>query len=901
MSARLRQRMLWVAALAAVLIAAAAGYLLRRLRRRPPSVVSPAPVAFDVQGLSQEEARARLREGQSNSIHFTPPRTRARMIRESAFTVFNTGLVAIIFVQILLGKLLDALVSFGVLIFTIGVNVFQEEFARIRLRKVQEAAMPRAAVIRDGQVRSIDPDEIVVGDVVEFGPGDLIPVDGRLLQGRDVVMEETLIFGRERRLVKEAGDPIYAGSLCLNGRGVLEATAIDNQRLIQRRLQQLPPRRERMTPIEALIDRVLKWLLAFVLAIAAFLLTRFFTLSAPLPQDMVDLFIDAIGVIFSIAPAGLFFMISLTYAASTVDLARLRVLVNRARAIETLAQIDILCLVKSGFITGQWIEMSPVKGGDSANAPDEPELRRMLGAFARSISHKNQLIRLMQVTYEGLQLPPLEEMPFFAHYGWMGLRLESEELRGVFVLCEPALLASALAAEEIDEKADEGGVLSQTAGRLGRLFRRTPAAEASPPAGPPVVATVPPAAPEPEESKGLFGRIRRGAARVVKRAGREAEGTAAPAVSGEEKAALIFAWLPEPQSLYDEAGRPQLPQGLQPLCRLSYQERPNPEAVQALEAFAANGVASKLFDDGPVEGIREALRAAGADEELVGQFRGVSARELEGLDDDALAEAIVRAHLVGDASSGFVVRVVRALRRTGHLVGMLGGGARELDAMLAADLGVTVVSGSSGALSVADIVLLDTSPRVVTAMIDKGQRIVNGLLDVLKLYLTQAFYLLMLVGALLLLKQSFPYRGAQGGIIAFLGISVPALALTLTAQPGRLHIRNVSASLFSFVVPASIGIAAVGYVLFSHMLRVYGERAYAQNVLVHALMAMSLLMVVLMRPPVQVIPGSLIPVKPVVRWRYFLPLLASLVSCILFVMMTFIPLVRGWLGIPWTG
>ena len=890
------------------LLGALVGLLWRWKRRQRGKMAEapPARITFDVQGLTQAEARARYQEGQSNAIHLHPVETRTTMIRKNALTVFNTGLVAIIFVQILLGKFLDALVSFGVLLFTIGVNVFQEEFARIRMRKVQEAAQPRAVVIRDGQVRSIVPDEIVAGDVVEFRPGDQIMVDGRLLQGTHVAMDETLVFGKSRKSEKKPGDEVYAGSLCLSGRGVMETTRIGEERFIVRRLQAQPPVQESMTPIERLIDRVLKWLLAFVLAIAAFLLTKYFRLQVPLPQASVDKFIDAIGVIFSIAPAGLFFMISLTYAASTVDLAKLRVLVHRARSIETLAQIDMIFLNKAGFILARWIEMKPVE--QSAPEGEKPlsemAIRKMLGTFARSISYQNQFTRSMQMAFEGLQLPPAEEMPFYAHYGWSGIRVESEELSGVLVIGDPDLLTPSVENEQPESQEKPKNVLARTTGRLGRLFRRSgPEASSPPPDRPeslqPAAAPAPDAAetvrvPEPEaeppRKRGVLGRIRQGVGGALRRKSQAEPSPQRPQEEGETGETLLFAWSPDPQPLYDEAGQPRLSDGLIPLCRLFYQERANPQAVQALRAFAANGVASKLFDEGPVDGIREALQQAGADEALVATFRGVSAAELRGLSDEALAEAIIRHHLIGDAGAGFMARAVKALRQTGHLVGVLGSGAGELDAMMAADLGVTLISAPSGALSVADIVLMDTSPRVITAMIDKGQRIVNGLLDVLKLYLTQAFYLLFLVGALLFFLRSFPYRGAQGGLIAAFALSIPALALTLTAQPGRLQVKNVSGSLFAFVIPASIAIAVAGYWIFARFLQAYDDQAYAQIALVHGLIAMGLLLANLLRPPLK-LRRSVIPIS----FQRFLPTIVALISGAIFLITTFIPLAQKFL------
>ncbi len=854
-------------------------------------------------GLSQAEAAARYEPGQSNAIHLHPLQTRRSIIYKNTFTVFNTGLVAIIGVQIMLGKYLDALVSVGVLIFTIGVNVFQEEFARSRLRRVEAAAQPRAMVIREGKVRSTPPDRLVPGDVVEFGPGDQILVDGRLLAGQRIVMDESLIMGRGHQCRKKPGDPVYAGSFCVKGRGILRAHNVGNDRFIVERLKGMIPSEESMTPLEHLMDRVLRWLLIFVLGMAAFLLIRYYHLSTPLPPKAVDKLIDAIGVIFSIAPAGLFFMIALTYATATVDMAKLRVLVQRARTIETLAQMDIVVLSKEGFLTGRWLSIEPVPPPPETTPPTEIQLREMLGTFARSLSHPNQFIRAMQGAFEGSILPPAEEMPFFAHYGWSGIRLEDETMQGVWVLGLPDVLAPHLvgAGPAPATPAASPQNLSERLKNWGRGFRRKPGPAPEPKPTESSTASSSLGDPSPSSSSTEKSFFRWEKFNLVKRAqvllrerqkGQKSQAGEEKGAESRETTTLLFAWRPEPQPLHNGQGLPHLPEDLIPLCHLHYQEQANPQAVEALHTFTANGVIPKLFDPGPVEAIRLALQEAGAEESFIQQLGGISGHELARLSEDELARAVMAHQLIGKAGGHLMSRTVRALQKQGNLVGVLGGDASALEAMMVSDLAITGISGPSGALNLADIILLGTSPQVVRAMIDKGQRIVNGLLDVLKLYLTQAFYLLLLAPAVMMRLHSFPYRGAQGGLIAVFALSIPALALTLTAQPGRIQTKDLGRPLALFVLPASITLAATGYFLFDRFLARYGEDAYAQIALVHGLVAMGLLLSLLLRPPL-VLRWRLIPLK----FQYFLPTLVAIISAALFLLTTYIPLAQKFLYI----
>ena len=189
------QPWVWIAILVAVagLAGAVVAWLWRRrLARRP----SPPPPPIRVQGLTEAEAEARRLEGQDNVIEVKPRRTKQEIWRENAYNIFNLNLVGLAIAQLLLGRPLDALLSVGTMALNIGINLFQEMFSRRRLSEIELATRPRATVIRDDRVRSIDPREIVLGDALIIGPGDQVLVDGELIGEGQIVVDESLLSGQ---------------------------------------------------------------------------------------------------------------------------------------------------------------------------------------------------------------------------------------------------------------------------------------------------------------------------------------------------------------------------------------------------------------------------------------------------------------------------------------------------------------------------------------------------------------------------------------------------------------------------------------------------------------------------------------------------------------------------------
>ncbi len=342
-SARRWKPFLWLAGGLAVL-AAIVAFLVRWRRKRPaPKEGLPALPPETPPGLTEEEAAARWTEGQDNTVQLRPPRTEKQIWRENIYTIFNLNLVGLAFTQSLLGQWLSALLSLGTIALNVGINVAQEMLARRRLAEFQRSARPRATVVREGKVRSINPNQVVPGDVLLVGPGDQFLVDGQVVGGNQMVVDTSLLGGKGGYQTVQAGDTVYAGSFCLSGRGAYVAQKVGNERLIVSRLARQPDAAEELTPLERLVDRILRFLLILVAVFAVLLLAAYFQLDAGIP---VDMFNDAASVIFNVAPASLFLMIVVTYTTGLADLGRL--LRAAGRTPEAIPFLDEACTLDPG-------------------------------------------------------------------------------------------------------------------------------------------------------------------------------------------------------------------------------------------------------------------------------------------------------------------------------------------------------------------------------------------------------------------------------------------------------------------------------------------------------------------------------------------------------------------------
>jgi len=858
----------------------------RLLRERVPA---PPVIPPSLRGLTEDEAKARRLEGQDNAIPFRPERSRTQILKENLLTIFNLNLVGLSFSQFLLGLPLDALISLGMIVLNAVLNIAQETIAGIRLKEVEKASRLQATVIRDGTVRSIDPNEIVLGDALVVGPGDYLLVDGELVGEGQIVVDESMLTGEPGQLVKHSGDKVYAGSFCVSGRAACEAQKVGNEREFITRLAATKVGKEELTSLERVIDGVLKILLVIVAVFTVIILVTYFNLDVPVD---VDMFASAVSVIYSIAPASLFFMIFLTYAGGSADMAKLGALVNRTRSVESLAQATTLCFAKAGILTGMSVELKRIEPPLDPERLSASRIDQILGDYVRSTSVNSVVMRTMAATFDGSRRAVVEEAPFLSAFGWSAITFDDDDLRGVYVLGDPLVLEENLVAEEeqeTEEKASESPVsaLRKRLPSMGRFFRRTKEVEEKKEekavrseeeeaeqaetnseqakAFQTEQAPTASASQEPEEDstsgdqepeQNLFRRLATRVRRALPGAKEETEQPETEKEPELQEHALLFAYRPQVGPVHALDGTPQLPKDLIPLCHLYYSEQVHPEAIETIQTFSERGVNIKVFSSSAPDHTAAILRQAGLgsdDENPVGIVSGL---ELAKMDATQLGEAVRANTIFGYITPEQTALVVQTLREQGQAVTVIGDGVSDVPSMRQANLSIAGHTSSQAALSVADIVLLKDSPKVLLDILNKGQRIVNGLLDVLRLYLTQVVYLALLIVATLSIARGFPYASKQGSIIAIVTLSLPSVVLSLWAAPGQLPTKDLRRLLAHFVTPAALTISAAGLVVYVLFQEKTGDRSYTQLVLTYALVAMGLLLVLFLRPPTRLWKGA---------------------------------------------
>lgn len=690
-----------------------------------PQELAPMPQQR-LRGLTESEVAARRSQGLTNALPVKTSRTYMQIVGENVLTPTNDILFVLGLALVLLGQVSDAVVSVTVVLLNVVVSVIQEVRAKRMLDQIALLNRPTTTVIRDGQQRTVVSGEVVVGDVLQVRPGDQIVVDGPILETERIDVDESLLTGESDLVPKQKGDRLYSGSFCVNGSALYRAEKVGAQSVAYELTAGARAFRRIYTPLQREINLAIRVMLLFALFFELLLL--FGALARQLPTvETVRMAVVIIGLV----PNGLFLSISVAYALGAVRIAGQGALVQQANSVESLNNVDVLCMDKTGTLTTNALRLERVH----PLGIEESELPRLLGDYVASGSVGNTTSAAIGAACPGQARHVREELPFSSAYKWSGLVMDDEAMRGTYILGAEEILAPALRAGS-----DLQAIVEQ------------------------------------ESAQGL---------RV-----------------------LLFTFVPELVSLRNADDKPTLPHELIPLGLISLSDELRPQARETLRQLSEAGIRFKVISGDNPQTVAALVKQAG----LSSDISAVSGLDLATMDAAHFATTAADAAVFGRITPQQKEQLVDVLHKQGHYVAMIGDGVNDVLSLKKADLGIAMQSGSQATRSVADIVLLNDSFASLPSAFREGQRIRNGMQDILKLYLTRVFYFIVLLSGASVVG-GFPFEPKQASILVLLTVGIPTFLLAAWAYPGALE-KDSRRSIWHFVLPAASMLGLVGLLLY---------------------------------------------------------------------------------------
>ncbi len=375
-------------------------------------------------GLTGAEVAERVARGESNSYQPRVGRTYWQIIRENIFNIFN----------LILFPLLGVIVSFGeyAVAFFAGFSVvtnallgtIQEIIAKRRLDRLAALAEQQVQVYRDGALTRVPMRQLVKDDVIPIAPGDRLAVDGRVLEADALEMDESHLTGESDSVLKEIGDEVHSGSFCLAGTGVMVATRVGRESTINQLATAAKTYKNPLTPTQRRILAIVEISIIIMLICGPMLWFANTITGVTLLEKVKNLVV----FVTSIVPYGLVLIVIISLSIGAITISRHRTLVRRVNAVESMANVTVLCFDKTGTLTQNKLAVTEVR---AINGEPLSAVRAKLRAYTANLAHLNGTAAAVAKHVADVSAPPVtkvREIPFTSARKWAALVLPDETL-----------------------------------------------------------------------------------------------------------------------------------------------------------------------------------------------------------------------------------------------------------------------------------------------------------------------------------------------------------------------------------------------------------------------------------------------------------------------------------------
>ena len=216
------------------------------------------------------------------------------------------------------------------------------------IRALIDLAPKTARRVRDGTDEEIPLDEITVGDMLRVRPGEKIPVDGVVIEGRSSV-DESMVTGESMPVTKEPDANVIAGTLNTTGSFVMRAERVGRDTMLSQIVQMVAAAQRSRAPIQRLADRVAAWFVPAVIAVAVLAFAAW-AMFGPEPRLAYAL-VAAVTVLIIACPCALGLATPMSIMVGVGRGAETGVLIKNAEALERVEAIDTLVVDKTGTLT----------------------------------------------------------------------------------------------------------------------------------------------------------------------------------------------------------------------------------------------------------------------------------------------------------------------------------------------------------------------------------------------------------------------------------------------------------------------------------------------------------------------------------------------------------------------
>ena len=705
-------------------------------------------------------------------------------------------LLAAGFTKLMLGLWLDASVIVAVVILNSLLGFIQEGRAEKALDSIRNMLSDDARVTRASETRLIPAEELVPGDIVLLESGDRIPADLRLLDVKNLRVEEAALTGESLpadksteamsagATVGDRANMAFSGTLVVSGRatGVVVSTGSATE------LGRINQMLAEVSPLDTPLLRQIKkfgYTITAVIAIVGVIVFSYGKWVQGLP--FVELFQAVVAIAVSVIPEGLPALITVTMAIGVQGMAQRNAIIRRLPAVETLGSVSRICSDKTGTLT--LMEMMVVS---AITAEASYQITGEGYASKGQVLHNGQ---------PGGQEPALE---------WMGR---------VSMLCNDAELRQESGVWKVEGDPTEGA-LYPFAAKVG-LQRDTEKAAFpridsipfesehrfmatlhAPPSGEQVLLVK--GAPEVILNHCDRQELRSGSPAQIER---DRWNTASDQLAAQGERVLALAWSRGPKLHAGQLAPADLPKNLVLLGLVGLLDPPRKEAVDAVQECHQGNIRVTM-----ITGDHKITAAAIAKMLGIGDGKtAISGAEIEEFDTAALQARVRDVDVFARASPEHKLRLVKAILANQEIVAMTGDGVNDAPALKKADIGVAMgIKGTEVTKESAEMVLADDNFASITAAVREGRTVYNNIEKAILFMLPTNVAQALVIMAAIFIGFTAPITAPQ--ILWVNMVTSVALGLVIAFEPHEIDVMRRPPRAVSGSILDSFGVWRIVFV-----------------------------------------------------------------------------------------
>lgn len=311
-------------------------------------------------GLSSKEAATRQRKYGKNTLPKKKKDSILKIFIHEFIDPMVLLLVAAIVASLIVGEIIDALVIAGIILVDAIMGTYQENKANNTAEALADLVTVKAKVLRDGEVKAINAEDLTLGDVVMLESGDKISADMRIIDSQNFTVDESILTGesvqvakspdvvdKEKLSIGDQSNMVFSGTTVVSGRAKAVVVSIALETELGKIADSLANTDEEKSPLTIRVEKLSKQISILVVSVAVLIAILLIVKHVPYNE----IFVTVIAFAVSAMPEGLPLALTMALTIASNRMAKKNVIVRKLKAAESLGSCTVIASDKTGTLT----------------------------------------------------------------------------------------------------------------------------------------------------------------------------------------------------------------------------------------------------------------------------------------------------------------------------------------------------------------------------------------------------------------------------------------------------------------------------------------------------------------------------------------------------------------------